>query len=75
MGAHLISYRHCDRMPLDRISQYKKTISSTIDPELLNELASKGGSMVERKMEPETSLSYFISSHHDWDYSTNFAKD
>ena len=46
----------CDRMPLDRISQYEKAIPSTIDPQLLNELSSKGGLTEERKMEPETSL-------------------
>lgn len=46
----------CDRMPLDRISQYEKAILSTIDPQLLNELSSKGGLTEERKMELETFL-------------------
>uniref|UniRef100_UPI0031F35BDA ATP synthase F0 subunit 1 n=1 Tax=Ruppia sinensis TaxID=2690835 RepID=UPI0031F35BDA len=46
----------CDQMPLDRIDQYERAIPSTINPQLLNELASKGGLTNERKMEPETSL-------------------
>nr|ANY30768.1 ATPase subunit 1 [Hydrocleys nymphoides] len=47
----------CDRMPLDKIHQYEKAISSTIDPQLLKELASKGKALTaERKVELETFL-------------------
>jgi F-type H+-transporting ATPase subunit alpha len=46
----------CDQMPLDRIDQYERAILSTINPQLLNELASKGGLTNERKMELETFL-------------------
>nr|ANY30780.1 ATPase subunit 1 [Hydrocharis morsus-ranae] len=46
----------CDRMPLDRINQYERAILSTIDPQLLFELASKGGLTAERKIQLETSL-------------------
>nr|UTM92001.1 ATPase subunit 1 [Gastrodia kachinensis]WNH36740.1 ATPase subunit 1 [Gastrodia shimizuana]WNH36779.1 ATPase subunit 1 [Gastrodia sp. BS-2023]WNH36839.1 ATPase subunit 1 [Gastrodia uraiensis]WOE91392.1 ATPase subunit 1 [Gastrodia crispa]WOE91432.1 ATPase subunit 1 [Gastrodia flexistyla] len=44
----------CDRMPLDRISQYERAIPSSIDPELLKSLLDKGAN--ERKMEPDASL-------------------
>nr|ANY30789.1 ATPase subunit 1 [Thalassia hemprichii] len=44
----------CDRMPLDRINQYEKAILSTIDPQLLKELAS--GLTAERQIELETFL-------------------
>nr|YP_009400336.1 ATP synthase F1 subunit 1 [Stratiotes aloides]ANY30779.1 ATPase subunit 1 [Stratiotes aloides]ARX11209.1 ATP synthase F1 subunit 1 [Stratiotes aloides] len=44
----------CDRMPLDRINQYERAIPSTIDPQLLKELA--GGLTAESKIELETSL-------------------
>jgi F-type H+-transporting ATPase subunit alpha len=46
----------CDRMPLDRISQYEKNILSTINPELLKSFLEKGGLTNERKMEPDASL-------------------
>nr|ANY30784.1 ATPase subunit 1 [Nechamandra alternifolia] len=46
----------CDRMPLDRINQYERAILSTIDPQLLKELASKDGLTAERKRELETFL-------------------
>ncbi|KAG0490094.1 hypothetical protein HPP92_006957 [Vanilla planifolia] len=46
----------CDRMPLDRISQYERAIPSSIDPELLQSLLDKGGFTNERKMEPDASL-------------------
>ena len=46
----------CDRMPLDRISQYERAIPSSIDPELLQSLLEKGGLTNERKMEPDASL-------------------
>ena len=46
----------CDRMPLDRISQYEKAILSTIHPELLKSFLEKGGLTNERKMEPDASL-------------------
>ncbi|KAL6590178.1 hypothetical protein ACP70R_050164 [Stipagrostis hirtigluma subsp. patula] len=46
----------CDRMPLDRISQYEKAILSTINPELLKSFLEKGGLTNERKMEPDASL-------------------
>src|SRR6187551_3174230 len=39
----------CDRMPLDRISQYEKAILSTIHPELLKSFLEKGGLTNERK--------------------------
>ena len=46
----------CDRMPLDRISQYEKAILSTINPELQKSFLEKGGLTNERKMEPDASL-------------------
>nr|YP_010921743.1 ATP synthase F1 subunit alpha [Pinellia ternata]WIM35518.1 ATP synthase F1 subunit alpha [Pinellia ternata] len=46
----------CDRMPLERISQYEKAITSSIDPELLKSFLEKGGLTNERKMEPDASL-------------------
>ena len=46
----------CDRMPLDRISQYERAIPSRIKPELLQSLFSKGGLTNERKMEPDAFL-------------------
>nr|ANY30786.1 ATPase subunit 1 [Najas guadalupensis] len=46
----------CDRMPLERIHPYERAIPSTIDPQLLKELASKDGLTAERKIELETSL-------------------
>ena len=46
----------CDRMPLDRISQYEKAILSTINPELLKSFNEKGGLTNERKIEPDASL-------------------
>ncbi len=44
----------CDRMPLDRISQYEKAILSSITPDLLQALL--GGLTNERKMELEAFL-------------------
>ena len=46
----------CDRMPLDRISEYERAIPSSIDPELLKSFLEKGGLTNERKMEPDASL-------------------
>ncbi|CAK9161815.1 unnamed protein product [Ilex paraguariensis] len=46
----------CDRMPLDRISQYERVIPSSIKPELLQSLLEKGGLTNERKMEPDAFL-------------------
>ncbi|VAI70065.1 unnamed protein product [Triticum turgidum subsp. durum] len=46
----------CDRMPLDRISQYEKAILSTINPELQKSFLEKGGLTNKRKMEPDASL-------------------
>ena len=46
----------CDRMPLDRISQYERAIPSQIKPELLQSLLEKGGLTNERKMEPDAFL-------------------
>nr|YP_010737549.1 ATPase subunit 1 [Zantedeschia aethiopica]WEQ71656.1 ATPase subunit 1 [Zantedeschia aethiopica] len=46
----------CDRMPLERISQYEKDITSSIKPELLKSFLEKGGLTNERKMEPDASL-------------------
>lgn len=46
----------CDRMPLERISQYERAITSSIDPELLKSFLEKGGLTNERKMEPDASL-------------------
>jgi F-type H+-transporting ATPase subunit alpha len=46
----------CDRMPLDRISQYEKAILSTINPELLKSFLEKGGLTNERKMELDAFL-------------------
>ncbi|KAJ9535636.1 hypothetical protein OSB04_un001205 [Centaurea solstitialis] len=44
----------CDRMPLDRISQYERAILKSIKTELLQSLLEKGGLTNERKMEPDT---------------------
>ncbi|CAF1826986.1 unnamed protein product [Brassica napus] len=44
----------CDRMPLDRISQYEKAIPNSVKPELLQAL--KGELTNERKMEPDAFL-------------------
>nr|ULQ70040.1 ATP synthase F0 subunit 1 [Vriesea hybrid cultivar] len=50
----------CDRMPLDRISEYERAIPSSIDPKLLKSFLEldKGGltNSGERKMEPDASL-------------------
>ena len=46
----------CDRMPLERISQYERAITSSVDPELLKSFLEKGGLTNERKMEPDASL-------------------
>ena len=46
----------CDRMPLDKMAQYERAIPSSIDPELLKSLKSKGGLTHERKSEPDASL-------------------
>nr|WBQ47765.1 ATPase subunit 1 [Eucommia ulmoides]WLW41795.1 ATPase subunit 1 [Eucommia ulmoides] len=46
----------CDRMPLDRISQYERAIPSSVKPELLQLSLEKGGLTNERKMEPDAFL-------------------
>ena len=46
----------CDRMPLDKISQYERAIPSSVKPELLQSLVEKGGLTNERKMEPDAFL-------------------
>jgi F-type H+-transporting ATPase subunit alpha len=46
----------CDRMPLDRISQYERAILSSIKTELLQSLLEKGGLTNERKMELDAFL-------------------
>nr|WFQ81718.1 ATP synthase F1 subunit alpha [Coptis omeiensis]WFQ81721.1 ATP synthase F1 subunit alpha [Coptis omeiensis]WGU50317.1 ATP synthase F1 subunit alpha [Coptis deltoidea] len=46
----------CDRMPLDRISQYERAIPSSVKPELLQSLIHKEGLTNERKMEPDAYL-------------------
>ncbi len=46
----------CDRMPLDRISQYERAIPNSVKPELLQSLLEKGGLTNERKMEPDAFL-------------------
>jgi F-type H+-transporting ATPase subunit alpha len=46
----------CDRMPLDRISQYERAILKSIKTELLQSLLEKGGLTNERKMELDTFL-------------------
>ncbi|PWA62156.1 ATPase subunit 1, mitochondrion [Artemisia annua] len=46
----------CDRMPLDRISQYESAILKSIKTELLQSLLEKGGLTNERKMETNTFL-------------------
>lgn len=44
----------CDRMPLDKISQYEKMLLSTVKPELLESL--KGSLTKEKKLEIDTFL-------------------
>ncbi|KAG6467081.1 hypothetical protein ZIOFF_075131 [Zingiber officinale] len=46
----------CDRMPLDRISQYERAMNSRIDPELLKSFLEKGGLTNERKIELDAFL-------------------
>nr|AIZ68135.1 ATP synthase subunit alpha [Ornithogalum saundersiae] len=46
----------CDRMPLDKISQYERAILSSIDPELLKSFLENGGLTNERKMELDAFL-------------------
>jgi F-type H+-transporting ATPase subunit alpha len=46
----------CDRMPLDRISQYERAILKSIKTELLQSLLEKGGLTNESKMGPDTFL-------------------
>nr|GMC58507.1 ATP synthase F1 subunit 1 [Ipomoea batatas] len=46
----------CDRMPLDRISQYEKAILNSVKPELLQSFLEKGGLKNENKIEPDTFL-------------------
>nr|WRW54501.1 ATP synthase CF1 alpha subunit [Prunus salicina var. cordata] len=46
----------CDRMPLDRISQYERAIPNSVKTELLQSLLEKGGLTNERKMEPDAFL-------------------
>jgi F-type H+-transporting ATPase subunit alpha len=44
----------CDRMPLDKISQYERTIPNSVNPEFLQSL--KGGLTNEKKMELDSFL-------------------
>ncbi|MFQ6650884.1 hypothetical protein Gotur_023398 [Gossypium turneri] len=44
----------CDRMPLEKISQYERAIPKCIKPQLLQSLSEKGAN--ERKIEPDTFL-------------------
>lgn len=46
----------CDRMPLDKISQYERTILNSVKPELLQSLLSKDGLTNEIKMELDAFL-------------------
>nr|USM75059.1 ATP synthase subunit alpha [Arctostaphylos uva-ursi] len=46
----------CDRMPLEKISQYERAILSSVKPELLQSLLEKGGLTNERKMELDAFL-------------------
>jgi len=46
----------CDRMPLDRISQYEKAILKNRKPSLLQALVEKGGLTNEIKMELDAFL-------------------
>ncbi|KAL3739190.1 hypothetical protein ACJRO7_020571 [Eucalyptus globulus] len=46
----------CDRMPLDRISQYEKAILNSVKPELLQSFLEKGGLTNERKIELDAFL-------------------
>ncbi|KAI5652222.1 hypothetical protein M9H77_29409 [Catharanthus roseus] len=41
----------CDRMPLDKISQYERVIPNSVKPELLQSFLEKGGLTNERKIE------------------------
>nr|WFQ81666.1 ATP synthase F1 subunit alpha [Coptis chinensis]WFQ81678.1 ATP synthase F1 subunit alpha [Coptis chinensis] len=52
----------CDRMPLDRISQYERAIPSSVKPELLQSLIHKEGLTNERKMEPDAYLKQIINT-------------
>ncbi|KAL1105209.1 hypothetical protein V6Z11_D04G118000 [Gossypium hirsutum] len=44
----------CDRMPLEKISQYERAIPKSIKPQLLQSLLEKGAN--ERRIEPDTFL-------------------
>ncbi|KAJ1681628.1 hypothetical protein LUZ63_018147 [Rhynchospora breviuscula] len=44
----------CDRMPLDKIAQYEKTILNTINTDLLNSFLVPGAFTTEKKTELET---------------------
>nr|YP_010035135.1 ATP synthase F0 subunit 1 [Euonymus alatus]QOX10158.1 ATP synthase F0 subunit 1 [Euonymus alatus] len=46
----------CDRMPIERISQYERAIPSSVKPELLQSIVEKGGLTNERKIEPDAFL-------------------
>jgi F-type H+-transporting ATPase subunit alpha len=46
----------CDRMPLDKISQYERAILSSAKAELLQSLLEKGGLTNEKKMELDAFL-------------------
>uniref|UniRef100_Q7M2G6 ATP synthase subunit alpha n=1 Tax=Oenothera villaricae TaxID=3941 RepID=Q7M2G6_OENVI len=46
----------CDRMPLDRISQYERAILQSVKQELLQSLVEKGGLNNERKIELDAFL-------------------
>nr|YP_010200543.1 ATPase subunit 1 [Cyperus esculentus]UAL49981.1 ATPase subunit 1 [Cyperus esculentus] len=46
----------CDRMPLDKISQYEKAILSSINPDLMKSFLVQGGFNAEKKKELDTFL-------------------
>nr|ULQ69729.1 ATPase subunit 1 [Cyperus mindorensis] len=46
----------CDRMPLDKISQYEKAILSSINPDLMKSFLVQGGFNAEKKNELDTFL-------------------
>jgi len=46
----------CDRMPLDKISQYERAILSSINPDLMKSFLVQGGFSTDKKQELETFL-------------------
>nr|ULQ68996.1 ATPase subunit 1 [Bolboschoenus planiculmis] len=46
----------CDRMPLDKISQYERAILSSINPDLMKSFLVQGGFNTEKKKELDTFL-------------------